>query len=45
MVSATVLDETEETVRIKFAVADAGLGVPKDKQQIIFELRGQTGDF
>jgi len=45
VVSATVLDETEETVRIKFAVADAGLGVPKDKQQIIFELRGQTGDF
>ena len=47
VVSATVLEETEEreeTVRIKFAVMDTGLGVPKDKQQITFELRGQTGD-
>ena len=44
VVSATVLEETEEKATVKFAVADTGLGVPKDNQKGIVEMRDQIGD-
>ena len=44
VLSATVLEETEKQVKIKFAVTDTGSGVPKDKQTGILELRSQSGD-
>jgi len=44
VVSAKVLEETEEIAKVKFAVTDTGPGVPEDKQMGIMELRSQTGD-
>jgi len=43
VLGATVLEESEKEVTIKFAMTDSGPGIPEDKQQGIFDLRSQTG--
>ena len=41
--SASVVEELEKSVMIKFAVTDTGVGIPKNKREGIFAMRSQSG--
>jgi len=41
--SASMVEEFEKSVKIKFAVTDTGVGIPKDKREGIFGMLSQSG--
>ena len=43
VLSSSVLQVTETSATIKFAVWDKGPGIPEDKQRGILDTRSQTG--